>query len=333
MHAVQEPEHALGDRVHTGDHNRVGVADIEEVAGEGERVERRGARVRERVGLGGAEFATQHAAEVQVAELQVRRAAFAPELERAELAQPGADEDRHAGELALQPGVADGAVDRPQQPARRASGRVDAVAAVVDLVRVAGAEALVSERPQGGDTAAAGAQRVEHLVDVVADAGDGGYACDRPAHAAVSRRPRTRTALLPPNARPLFWTTRRSARRAAFGTQSTAHSGSVSTWLMVGGMKPSAIASAQAAEPSALAAPIVCPIIALIEIVGGGAPSNTPWIADASVTSLACVPVPWAETRSTSCARTPALPCASAMQRAMLSRLGATGWSASQLSA
>lgn len=42
------------------------------------------------------------------------------------------------------------------------------------------------------------------------------------------------------------------------------------------------------------AAPIVCPSMDLIELTGGGAPSNTSVIAVPSVRSLAGVPVPCA---------------------------------------
>ncbi len=138
--------------------------------------------------------------------------------------------------------------------------------------------------------------------------------------------------MLPPKASALFCTTRSSASTASLGTQSTPHSGSVSTWLMVGGTNPSVRASAQAAAARALAAPMVWPIMDLMETVRGMSAPNTWRIAPASVMSLALVPVPCAEMKSTSFGAMPASRCAAAMHRAMLSRSGATGWWASQLS-
>lgn len=105
----------------------------------------------------------------------------------------------------------------------------------------------------------------------------------------------------------MFCTTRRSASTATLGTQSMSHSGSVSVWLMVGGMKPSRMASVHAMAANALAAPMVWPIIDLIETVRGVLSPKTCRMARDSLTSLAFVPVPWAEMRSTSSAEIPAL--------------------------
>lgn len=138
-------------------------------------------------------------------------------------------------------------------------------------------------------------------------------------------------ALLPPKASPLFCTIRRSASTAWLGTQSIRHSGSVVWWLMVGGMKPWVIASPQAMAPSALAAPMVWPSIDFREMVRGGPSPKTLLMASASVMSLALVPVPWAEIRSTSSGLTPAFSRAIRMTSATLSPLGATWWYASQL--
>lgn len=144
-----------------------------------------------------------------------------------------------------------------------------------------------------------------------------------------SYRARITTALLPAKASALFCTMRTSAGRASLGTGSRPHSGSVRRWLIVGGMNPSVMARAQAAEARALAAPMVWPSIALMDTVGGGS-ANTWRMAPASVTSLAFVPVPCAEMKSMSSGLTPALRWASSMQAARLSRSGATGWWASQ---
>jgi hypothetical protein len=51
-----------------------------------------------------------------------------------------------------------------------------------------------------------------------------------------------------------------------------------------------------AIAPNPQAAPMVCPIIDLIELTGGGAGANTSWIARPSTRSLAGVPVPCAQT-------------------------------------
>ena len=68
------------------------------------------------------------------------------------------------------------------------------------------------------------------------------------------------------------------------------------------------------------------------DTVRGGADPNTSWIAPHSVVSLAFVPVPCAEIRSTWSGVTPASSSASRMHAATLSRSGATGWVASQFS-
>ena len=72
-------------------------------------------------------------------------------------------------------------------------------------------------------------------------------------------------------------------------------SGSSSVWLIVGGMNPLSSASAHPAAASALAAPMACPSMDFRELTGGVFPAKTWRIAATSVTSLALVPVPWAE--------------------------------------
>src|SRR5690606_8886065 len=138
------------------------------------------------------------------------------------------------------------------------------------------------------------------------------------------------TALFPPKASPSLTTTCRSAARLSLGTQSTGQSSSVCRWLMVGGANPDSIAMAQAAAPSALAAPMAWPSIDLIDtVVGTFSPKTLPRAAH-SVTSLARVPVPCADTRSTSAGVTPDPSSADSMHRAMPVTSGATGWDAAQ---
>ena len=60
----------------------------------------------------------------------------------------------------------------------------------------------------------------------------------------------------------------RSHSRASLGTTSSAHSGSVSRWLIVGGITPRAIVSARTAASMAPAAPRQWPIIDLIALTG-----------------------------------------------------------------
>lgn len=81
----------------------------------------------------------------------------------------------------------------------------------------------------------------------------------------------------------MFCTTLRSASTARFGTQSTVHSGSVVTWLMVGGTKRLSMASAQPIAPSALAAPMLCPSIDFTDTVRGGVSPNTCRMAPTSM--------------------------------------------------
>lgn len=97
-------------------------------------------------------------------------------------------------------------------------------------------------------------------------------------------------------------------------------------------MKRFWMARAQPIAPRALAAPMLWPSIDFMETVRGGVSPKTWRMAPASVMSLALVPVPCAEMRSTSCGFTPALSRASRISSATLSRSGATWWWASQLS-
>src|SRR5262249_10153001 len=152
------------------------------------------------------------------------------------------------------------------QPPARPPGEICPVNPVGHLIR--GLDAVLrpvedAQRMPGGLGAA---ERVERLVDVAAEAADQPRTRDGPPH-AVTRpscrlaRARIRIALLPPKANALFCTTFSSAGRARFGTQSSPHSGSVRTWLMVGGMRRRSSATAQAMAARALAAPMVWPII------------------------------------------------------------------------
>ena len=70
-----------------------------------------------------------------------------------------------------------------------------------------------------------------------------------------ARRPRTTAAFFDPKPIVLHITVSNSAGRPTFGTTSRSHSGSGSSWLIVGGTNRSRIANSEAATPAAPQAP------------------------------------------------------------------------------
>ena len=227
----------------------------------------------------------QRGAEVQVGRVDAG-AAVHHSSSRAQLAQAGADHHRHVravrGRARRRPAprpTAVAAASRSRGPARRspAAGRssISYAAGHPVLRRV--------EAAQRGQPAAARAERVEDLVDVCRRRWPP-RRCRRPTSSPAARplrgggrscavrscRPRQHDGVVAAEGEAVvLHHPQPGRRRASLGTQSSPHSGSVSTWLIVGGMKPVQIASAQAIAASALAAPMVWPSIDLIETVRG----------------------------------------------------------------
>ncbi len=71
-------------------------------------------------------------------------------------------------------------------------------------------------------------------------------------------------------------------------------SGSVHSWLAVGGASPSRSASIEATASTAPAAAMRWPVTPLVDVTGGGEPLKTLMMASASEASLSGVEVPWA---------------------------------------